>query len=536
MPENKTNILIVGGGIGGTALIELFSKSAGVNILGVVDVNPEAKGIKLAKELNIPTSGDYKDFLSMKELNEIINVTGSEKIQEELLKLKPLKVEVIGGHSAKLMWSLVEERKHSEEKLKRNYETQSGVDSLLHISLENIPLEEFLDRALKILISIPWLAFESRGAMFLVEEGSNVLVMKSQNDLSEPILKSCNRVPFGKCLCGRAASMKQVQFSNCLDELHEIRYEGITPHGHYCVPILSAGKCLGVILLYIKEGHQRDTRDDDFLIAVANTLAGVIERKRAEDALKKAYTKLKEAQQELIQSEKLAALGRFSSGIAHEVKNPLGIMLGGIEFLERKLAKSEEDIKVALEKIKEAILRADNVLLGLLRFSRPSELKIERINAVDLINEALSFYRYRAPLSNINIKTEFAEGNIFLDIDKNQMQQVIFNLLINSVDALPAGGEIKIKIYEKSIPELYLDQAACVIEIADTGIGISKDNLSRIFEPFFTTKRDKKGTGLGLSVAKMIVENHKGNLEVESELGKGTVVRIMIPESTERKA
>ena len=116
------------------------------------------------------------------------------------------------------------------------------------------------------------------------------------------------------------------------------------------------------------------------------------------------------------------------------------------------------------------------------------------------------------------------------------MQQVIFNLLINSVDALPAGGEIKIKIYEKSIPELYLNQAACVIEIADTGIGISKDNLSRIFEPFFTTKRDKKGTGLGLSVAKMIVENHKGNLQVESEIGKGTVVRIILPESTEREA
>ena len=535
MPEKKTNILIVGGGTGGTALIELFSKSASVNILGVVDINPEAKGIKLAEELNIPTSKDYKDFLNIKELNEIINVTGSEKIQEELLKLKPENVEVIGGHSAKFMWNLVEERLRSEQTLKRNYETQNVIDSLLRLSLENISLQEFLDNVLKRLIAIPWLSFESRGAIFLIEEDSNLLVMKSQSGLSEHILKSCNHVPLGKCLCGRAALMKQVQFSNCLDELHEIRYEGITPHGHYCIPILSFGKSLGVINLYIKEGHSYDIRDQDFLTAVANTLAGVIERKRAEEALKNAYIKLKETQQELIQSEKLAALGRFSSGIAHEVKNPLGIMLGSIEYLERKLSTCEEDIKLALVKLKEAILRADNVLQGLLKFSRPSELKTEKINSADLVNEALSFYKYRASLNNVNIKTEVTEENIYVEVDKNQMEQVIFNALINSIDALPKGGEIKIKVYKKTLSELPLEQSACIIEIQDTGIGISKENLSRVFEPFFTTKREKKGTGLGLSVAKMIVENHKGNLEVESEIGKGTVVRIVLPESLERK-
>lgn len=325
MPEIKTHILIVGGGTGGTALIELFSKSTAVNILGVVDINPKAPGLKLARVLNIPISSDYKEFLNIKELDEIINVTGSEKIQEELLRLKPVNVEVIGGHSAKFMWNLVEERLRSEQELKRNYETQSVIGSLLRLSLQNIPLGEFLDEVLKMLISIPWLSFESRGAIFIAEEDSNALVMKSQSGLSEEIIKSCERVPFGVCHCGRAALMKQVQYTNFLDELHEIRYKGITPHGHYCIPIISAGKTLGVINLYIKQGHPHDTKDEDFLISVANTLAGVIERKRAEEAVKSAYIKLKETQQELIQSEKLAALGRFSSGIAHEVKNPCGI-------------------------------------------------------------------------------------------------------------------------------------------------------------------------------------------------------------------
>jgi signal transduction histidine kinase len=361
MAEAKINVLIIGAGKGGAALLEMFCNSETVNIIGVVDINKDAPGIKLAKELNIPVSGDYKEFLNKKELNEIINVTGSEGIQEDLLKHKPVNVEVIGGHSAKLMWLLIEERKASE------------------------------------------------------------------------------------------------------------------------------------------------------------------------DERKKAYDKLKETQRDLIQSEKLAALGRFSTGLAHEVRNPLGVILGGIEYLEQKLPRLSEDIKVALEKIKEAIFRADNILVGLLRFSRPSELKIEKVSIRDLVNEAVSFYKYRAPLSNINIETQFDDKQKSVNVDKNQMHQVIFNILLNAVEAMPTGGQIKIRTCNRIIPQLSLKKPSCVIEIKDTGTGISKENLAKMFEPFFTTKKEKKGTGLGLSVAKTIIENHKGNLTIESELGKGTTVNIILP-------
>ncbi len=529
MAEAKINILIVGAGKGGAALVEMFCNSETVNIIGIADINRDAPGIKLAKELNIPAAEDYKEFLDKKELDEIINVTGSEKVHEELFKHKPANVEVMGGHSAKLMWLLIEERKASGEELKRNYETQSVIDSLLRLSLENITSDEFLERSLKKIISIPWLSFESRGAIFLSEGESEILVMKAQSGLPEPILKSCARVPFGKCLCGKAALTKAIQFSNTLDERHEIRYEGITSHGHYCVPIVFGAKLLGVINMYIKEGRIREKKDEDFLIAVANTIAGVIERKRVEDERKKAYDKLKETQRDLIQSEKLAALGRFSTGLAHEVKNPLGIILGGIEYLEQKLPPPGEDIKLAFEKVKEAIFRADNILVGLLKFSRPSELKMEKVSLRDLVNEALSFYKYRAPLININIETQFDDDEKSVEVDKNQMQQVIFNVLLNAVEAMPQGGNIKIRTCKKMIPTLSLKNQFCVIEIKDSGTGISRENQTRIFEPFFTTKRDKKGTGLGLAVAKMIMENHKGNLMIESEMGKGTTVNIILP-------
>ena len=180
--------------------------------------------------------------------------------------------------------------------LERNYETQRVVSSLLHISLRDIPLEEILNHALDLILSIPWLAFESRGGIFLIEDEPEVLVLKAQKGLGEPVQKTCAQVPFGRCLCGRAALTQEIQFTDSLDDRHETRYEGIVPHGHYCVPILSADKVVGVMTLYLREGHHRNPREEEFISAVANALAGIIERKRTEEALRKSEASLVEAQ------------------------------------------------------------------------------------------------------------------------------------------------------------------------------------------------------------------------------------------------
>ncbi len=239
--------------------------------------------------------------------------------------------------------------------------------------------------------------------------------------------------------------------------------------------------------------------------------------------------KLKKAQQELIQSEKLAALGRFSSGIAHEIKNPLGVILGGSEFLEMKLSQTDADIKTTIDKIKKSTLRANTIVEGLLKFARPSELKTERIKPNDLVNETLSLLKYRVPLRNIKVETHFAKEELYIEVDKDQMLQVFFNLLMNAIEAMPKGGKITIKTYKMAESEFSLDKYLCVIEIMDTGEGISKDNLRKLFEPFFTTKRDKKGIGLGLFMAKMIANNHKGDLVIDSKQRKGTTAKIILP-------
>jgi PAS domain S-box-containing protein len=174
----------------------------------------------------------------------------------------------------------------TEEAIEHYYDIGTAVNALLRLSLEDYSLEELLKKALDIILSVPSLSIETKGSIFLVEDEPEVLIQKVQKGLAEPLLKECARVPFGKCLCGRAASIKRIEFADHIDERHEVGYEGMAPHGHYCVPILLSENTIGVINLYLKAGHSRVGREEEFLDSVANTLAGIIKRKRAEEALK----------------------------------------------------------------------------------------------------------------------------------------------------------------------------------------------------------------------------------------------------------
>ena len=259
--------------------------------------------------------------------------------------------------------------------------------------------------------------------------------------------------------------------------------------------------------------------DDGQVIGLLGVGKDITERKMAEE-------ELKEAQQQLLQSEKLAALGRFASGVAHEVKNPLAIILTGTELLQLELANADETVRMVVKKIEEATLRADDVLKNLLKFVRPSRPEMAKVKPDDLVDDALSFFKYRAPSRNIEIRTQLLQEDMHIEVDKSQIQQVLFNLLLNSVEAMPNGGEIGVTIYKTVLAG---GHPHCVIEVADTGGGISEDDLPKLFEPFYTTKREGQGTGLGLSISKTIMANHGGDLVVRSEPGKGTDVKLVLP-------
>ncbi|MFA5334651.1 MAG: ATP-binding protein [Candidatus Omnitrophota bacterium] len=269
--------------------------------------------------------------------------------------------------------------------------------------------------------------------------------------------------------------------------------------------------------------------DKGEVIGIAGISRDITERKKSEEELKKAYIDLKETQHRLIQAEKFSALGKFSTSFAHEIKNPLGIILNGIEYLEMKLGASDNDLKGDLDIIKRSTLRADDIIKKLLKFARPSEIKLERIKPQELVNDTLPFFKYSSPTGEIKISTELSVEPMEFMADKNQMQQAIINMVMNAAESMAnTGGQITIKAYREGRSEFYFAKSVCVIEISDNGPGISEANMSKLFEPFFTTKSEK-GTGLGLFITKLIIDNNKGNIAVDSKLGRGTTVRMIFP-------
>lgn len=182
----------------------------------------------------------------------------------------------------------ISQRKRTEQALRSNLEIQSTLTSLLELSLRPLSLEEHLARTLDVLFSVSWVELESKGAIFLVEGDPPTLVMKAQRGLPDSLLAACRTIPFGRCLCGRAAATRQIVFSNRVDDLHEFHYAAMLPHGYYCVPVMWGDDLLGVITLYVENGHEQNPDEEAFLAAVANVLAGIIKRKRAEESLRES--------------------------------------------------------------------------------------------------------------------------------------------------------------------------------------------------------------------------------------------------------
>ena len=179
------------------------------------------------------------------------------------------------------------EYKNIEKKLQREREEQSALNAILRLSLEAIPLQEQFERVIDILLSLSWLQIETKGGIFQVNEKRDTLVLKVQRGLHPALLTACAKVPFGHCLCGRAAQSREIQHASCLDERHDVTYDGIMPHGHYNIPILSGDDVvLGVIVLYLKHGHMKNDQEIAFLSSVANTLAGLIEHRMTQEELR----------------------------------------------------------------------------------------------------------------------------------------------------------------------------------------------------------------------------------------------------------
>jgi PAS domain S-box-containing protein len=412
----------------------------------------------------------------------------------------------------------VTERKEAETDIHESYEIQGVLNTILQQSLMPLPLQKKLGDHLATLLSIPWLAVEPKGAVFVIN--GQTLTLTVQQGLSPAILSACEKLPFGKCLCGRAAESGQIVTSPDIGPDHEIVHEGITPHGHYCAPIIAGGKTLGVLNLYLKVGTIITGKRKDFLKAVTDILAADILHARIEE--------------QFAQSQKMEAIGHMAGGIAHDFNNILSAIMGYSSFLSASIP-ADDPRHADVDEIRKAGERAAALTRQLLSFSRKQVVQFTVLSVDKIVPEVTKMIR-RMVGEDIEFKTFLNSAPAQVLANQGQLEQVLINLAVNARDAMPDGGKLTFETAQVELDENYTANHPgfnpgryVMLAVSDTGHGMSPEVAARIFEPFFTTKEQGKGTGLGLSTVYGIVKQSGGGVYVYSEAGKGTTFKIYLP-------
>lgn len=264
----------------------------------------------------------------------------------------------------------------------------------------------------------------------------------------------------------------------------------------------------------------QDLRKIKNLIKKAAKAAEAYRNKATE--LEKAYKELQQLQKHLIQSEKLAYLGKLSAGIAHEINNPMTSVLAMTSFLLKKLPGDSplvEDLHLVVEETK----RCKKIVEDLLEFSRQREPEKSLSDINEIIGGSLAIVEKQPFFHNIKIVKKFDKSLPDIMVDKNQIKQVFVNMILNAQDAMPDGGTLTVET------DMVSDSKSLEIRFTDTGCGIHEEDIPRLFDPFFTTKRKTKGTGLGLSVSFSIISRHGGSINVVSKLDQGSTFIIKLP-------
>ncbi|MCI5222892.1 MAG: response regulator [Candidatus Electrothrix sp. AR4] len=438
-------------------------------------------------------------------------VQGRGKVISRTDDGKPLRM--IGTHTD------ITEQKKAEEDLKRQHQTEKFFANLLHLSLQDVSLTEIFNFFISELAQLPWLAVRKQGAIFLIGDEPDVLEMKAQIGLDKTLLSQCAFVPFGTCLCGRAAVSKKTIFADCINNNHDYLYTGIPPHGHYCIPMFSSSaqeKILGVFTLYTDAGSTYNKNVEKILLASSRLLATIILWKQAQENLARA---------KIVAESAAMVKNEFLANMSHDIRTPMNAIIGMNELtLNTKLTAEQRKYLTITQSAANSLLSLINDILDFSKIEAGQLILEERNFDLCLTLESiLNMLVVRANEKKLHLHLEIApDVNSSLLGDELRLRQILVNLINNAIKFTEQGGiVVSCEMLSESIQDIILQ-----FQVTDSGIGIADEVQKSIFEDFQqadnSVTRTHGGTGLGLAICKRLTGLLNGEIRVESEIDKGS--------------
>ena len=382
---------------------------------------------------------------------------------------------------------------------------------------------------------------DTTAAGFRLVDGEDLVLAGSWGDtkalMSQPRLKLGESLSGGVAATGRPIVSPDVAHEPRITVAGKRAAAAAGYHAWLGVPVRTGAGVIGVLTVWSRREGAFSAQDVATAEAFAGQAATALENARLYQEMTSAYDELSRTQAQLVQSQKMEAIGRLAGGIAHDFNNLLTIVSGRAQILNVKLADADP-LQRHVELIKKTVERTAGVTRQLLAFSRHQVLKPQTLDLSDLVQHMGTMLRALIG-EDVELTTELAPALGAVHVDPSQMEQVVMNLVVNARDAMPKGGRLTITTSDL-MTAVSLTGAAgevppgawTMLAVTDTGTGMAAETLTHIFEPFFTTKPAGQGTGLGLATVYGIVNQSGGHVLVDSRLGEGTTFRIVLPRVT----